>query len=223
MSTPSLTHFVIQEFYNRYEEANDTHRQIAKTGILFIGFSLSMFIGAVVVMSTFYGVSELMSGNLDEASTYASLASGLASIILVLLTGWYSLETRRLVRAQEKARKQEIAEQWYGDTLAIHRQLKNRWSYITNNAAVNNYGHGKVYVADEEYLREFHSLIDELIKQNTRRPSTVDDEISKSIRKISSEWRLSSTGGNYFVKKDNVLDDELPKIQRIISNDSEFY
>lgn len=224
MSPPRLRHFVFQEIYIRLNRVEDKRRHILKIIGIALGLLFALFLGVVALIASFNGISELLSGNLRDADTYASLASGLASVILVILTAWYSLETRRMVRSHEEARKREAAEQWYGETLAIFRQLEDAWDRVEKVATVRDFGEEEeYYVTDEELLQEVSSLISELFEQNSHRPSSVSNELANSILRIYSEWSLISSGGHTFTHKDNVLSEELPKIRARIHSESDIY
>lgn len=53
------------------------------------------------------GISALLSGEIATASNYASFASGLATMVLVGITGWYTYVTRQLVHESRRTRIQE--------------------------------------------------------------------------------------------------------------------
>ena len=60
--------------------------------------------------SLFLGMVAFSAGDLDKASSYASFTSGLATVLLVVLTGWYAIQTGRMVRETRRSREQERQE-----------------------------------------------------------------------------------------------------------------
>lgn len=78
-----------------------TQREKWLFGGLFILFLASLIAASII------GVGNMMAGNVALASTYASFASGIATVLLVVLTGWYAVETRKMVHKTEQARKDE--------------------------------------------------------------------------------------------------------------------
>ncbi|WP_306056948.1 hypothetical protein [Natronococcus wangiae] len=54
----------------------------------------------------FSGAENLYYGDAEAASDYASFASGIATIILVIITGFYSVQTKKQANSAERAREQ---------------------------------------------------------------------------------------------------------------------
>lgn len=53
-------------------------------------------------------MSAILSGQIGEASSYAQFLSGFGTIGLILLTGWYAYQTRRMVNQQWRMHEEEI-------------------------------------------------------------------------------------------------------------------
>lgn len=221
MTTPSLREIVVKQMGRVSFSEQASLRSLSA----YVGLGVAALLGFVVLATVFHGLQSIVAGNLQEANTYASLASGFATVILVVLTAWYSLETRRMVLAQEQSRKKEKVEKWYGKTLSLCRLLEERWEQVEADGVTktDNQRGETYYVTDEELLRSISSTIDELSEHNSHRPSFVSQELSESIHRVSTEWVLISSGEQTFTYKDSVLKDEIPRIKKFVFKESELY
>lgn len=68
---------------------------------IFIGF-LGSFLIMVVGVSSIYSGYYLIANDPSSAIPYASVASGVATVLLVGITFWYAFETRRMVQISER-------------------------------------------------------------------------------------------------------------------------
>lgn len=66
-----------------------------------------LLVVAPILYSIVQVASALMDGDANRASAYGGVLSGLGTIVLFLLTAWYTAETRRMASETEKTRKQE--------------------------------------------------------------------------------------------------------------------
>lgn len=74
-----------------------------------VGVGVFGLLGALLA-SLSLGVYAFAMGNLDRASSYTTFTSGLATVLLVGLTGWYAVQTRRMVTETRQSREQEQEE-----------------------------------------------------------------------------------------------------------------
>lgn len=124
----------------------------------------------VLVVTALLGASlmaafQLGVGNISTASAYASVAGGLATVTLVSLTGWYALETRRLVKESEKAREEERKRR---DEEHEREKDKLRRSLLNEIQAMENL---------DELAREYtpnHSLYRQLVPSDVYQSNTRD-------------------------------------------------
>ncbi|NUC72517.1 hypothetical protein HTZ84_09385 [Haloterrigena sp. SYSU A558-1] len=78
----------------------------------------SVFTGILVTLLVFpllavlyFGIEDLYRGKVNSASDYASFASGLATVILVVITGFYAVQTKKQANSAERAREQRNYQQ----------------------------------------------------------------------------------------------------------------
>lgn len=74
-----------------------------------IGFVVFTLVGALLA-SLFWGVIAFIMGDIERATSYASFTSGLSTVLLVLLTGWYALHTRSMVDETRRSREEDQRE-----------------------------------------------------------------------------------------------------------------
>jgi hypothetical protein len=122
------------------------------------------------------------------ALTVANLLSGLGSFFLVLLTGLYTLWTRRLVSVEFEARETQRIETWYGETLSIVRQLESEWRFLLRERVGED---GYAHLEDHPESRDrLTSLVHSLEEQISSRPGAVDDSIPDTAENFIDGWRL---------------------------------
>lgn len=93
------------------------------------------------------GISALIAGEVTQASDYASFASGLATMVLVGVTGWYTFVTRQLVSESRKERiqnHQHKKEQFERKKESLRRAFKHEIQSVGNYEDFIEADEGKV-------------------------------------------------------------------------------
>lgn len=111
--------------------------------ITVFGIALLFTLGLAVAN----GISALIAGEVTQASDYASFASGLATMVLVGVTGWYTFVTRQLVSESRKERiqnQQYKKEQFNRKKEALRRAFKHEIKSIGNYEEFLEADEGKV-------------------------------------------------------------------------------
>lgn len=75
------------------------------------GLGTAVFTLIVALLaSLLLGIIAFSEGDIGRATGFASFTSGLATVLLVVITGWYALQTSHMVREMKQSREQERQE-----------------------------------------------------------------------------------------------------------------
>ena len=159
----------------------------------------------------------MISDSLSFPENLASITSSLATLMLVILTGWYTLETRRLVAIESQSRKKERVEKWYREVLSEARLLQRTWDNIAKPTNLKNKG----YLADEEVLEGMSERVDSLLEKYGSCPGDVPDDIRKLVDETFTEWKYVSSGGIKYLPSDHNAKESLDKLIERIEEESE--
>lgn len=72
-----------------------------------LGKLFTIFLIIILLSFLILTIQKVIVGELDAAGVYAGISVGIATILLVMVAGWYAAETRRLVFQTEQARIEE--------------------------------------------------------------------------------------------------------------------
>lgn len=188
-----------------------------------IGFSRSEFAVLIVLASAVASIVFIILSSIDSFTTstklqfpanLASIASSVATLFLVALTGWYTLETRRMVNLQREMRSIESVENWYREVLSETRILHRTWENILKDSSPSDKG----YLANEETLNEMAERVESLLELYGSCPGDVPDDIRDLLSQLYSDWYFTRVGGdmtylpaNHDAKKD--LDELIERIK----------
>jgi type VI protein secretion system component VasK len=108
--------------------------QVEGVKALFVIIALLLIVSSLAV-ALLGGVVAVFEGQISTASQYASFVSGIATMGLVILTGLYVSETRRLAEETEQARKDE---QRYREAQKVEDLNKLRRALIQEIGNITN-------------------------------------------------------------------------------------
>lgn len=96
------------------------------------------------------GASAIANGDVEKANSYAQFLGGFGTIGLILLTGWYAYQTRRMVNQQWRMHEEEIEhrrERQLKEENALRRALKEeigKVAYLDEFAEKYSRGHSRL-------------------------------------------------------------------------------
>jgi|AntRauTorcE11898_2_1112593.scaffolds.fasta_scaffold25880_3 hypothetical protein len=194
-----------------------------------IGFSFSEFAVLIVLASAVATIVFVTLSSVDSFTTstqlefpanLASIASSVATLFLVALTGWYTLETRRMVNLQKEMRTIESVEDWYRQVLTEARILHRTWGNILRDSSPSDKG----YLADEETLNEMSERVESLLELYGSCPGDVPDDIRNLLSQLYSDWYFTRVGGDmtYLPANHDAKEDLDELIERIKEESIDF-
>ena len=154
---------------------------------------------SIIVSSIILATDSFFKANYEKAGTVVAIGSSASTILLVLLTGWYSFLTRELVLQAEKdreqqreLRKKEKSEEWYTDLLYHLRMIQNIWSheYARPNGVTED---GELYISiqsNTEFWKDLAKHFEVIPQIVGRRPPHVDQNISDMAHDLHIQWVL---------------------------------
>lgn len=145
------------------------------------------------------GISALVVGEVSTASDYASFASGIATMILVGITGWYTYATRELVSESRRTRLQEqkrlIAEK-RAERDALRKSLLNEIRSIENFEEMK---------ADNAGVSIFHNTAPTTVYQNNA--ASVGKLTEEEIKAVSEYYvNLNNLRDFFFGVRENLIE-----------------
>jgi hypothetical protein len=119
-----------------------------------------------ILLFSILGTLAMLNGKTESAATYAQFVGGFGTIGLILLTGWYSYHTRRMVDQQWQMHKEEVEdrrERRQNEVNALRRALKEeigKIGYLDKLAVDYNRSHSRLgtIVPKDVYNSNGHKL-----------------------------------------------------------------
>lgn len=172
-------------------------------------------VGPLLLINSISGCFIVPELTLSSAERVAGLASGIGTLFLVLLTGWYSMETRRMVQVQKNQRTNV----WYDDTLSVVRRMAETWRHLVTTESEADGSVDLTQYPDEwEHLE---SLAEQLDEQMSRRPAQINPEITDATRSFLRQWRLFSRSQPYRIGTESDLFGHLTDVESKLESETE--
>lgn len=175
-----------------------------------IGFSVEEFVILGVIATVISLIVYLSFSSIDAFRTssqlvfpanLASIASSVSTLLLVILTGWYTLETRRMVNVEQEKKSIERVEDWYRQVFTEARILHRSWENIIESQHFPKSDEG--YNVEEEILQDMTERVESLLELYGSCPSKVPDETRDLLSQLYSDWHFTRTGGDWTYLPEN--------------------
>lgn len=158
-------------------------------------------LASVVMVSSVMAALHLFSDEFARAESYASVTSGLGSVLLLAITGWYAYETNRLVRIRQNEREREPDElrialsREIGSMTGFGKSADNLSIWMQRATEMGSFGKTTIYeqnadnlgrLSPEEvdtivsfysHLDHLHQLIDTHANSELDATSTISDTL----------------------------------------------
>jgi hypothetical protein len=191
----------------------------AHTTAIFLSFVTGL-LGIIVGATIENGNTTVFSGLYSYFISNPNALSAIGTLFLVLLTGLYTVETRKLVETEYQVRKDERIESWYGDTLTIVRKIDRNWRFLLRNRAPD--GRIKLYENEEIYI-ELQEQASKLEAQIAGRPKGVEPSLVDKAESFFDTWKLLIQSESPTLEHDNNCLTHIEKIESDICEQSDWY